>query len=602
MSVSGSDRMEIESLRDQLRRATQEIGVLRTEVHDLRRRLKDGPWHRLDPALLLMIFELAEPPAGFLDPSLARGPQSPWADALRTKKALTMVCKDWRGCALRNLYASVTLRRVGQAFALVWTLESSNDPIAPFIRSLRITFHVPGNLRVLVSKPVTQLFQRCVHATSLQLSPSFLGYYFDTPARELENDDEAFLSVLRDIAPNITVLKTDDSSVYLPHGRTPYPLRFFAPFTNVVSLSLPLFKDTRIPVYRDAPLSFIRLEQLTLNAVLPITCAAAEAIARWHLPIIKCFDLRLDFSFPCESQRSSLQDLYKIFEHHGTKIVELKLSEDNGYPTHDDQHTCLVCRDASNEDLQTIPDRLTKELCENVLPLCPYLKYAVLPFGITPKIYEELDSRPFPPLLDLLRRQMDVQHDTVNENIESRLYQWTSRPNVRTVSSSLSNAFPDPLPHLAFVPNDEELQDGSYIVHHVYGIPIVQTSWGLFCLGDIDWDEDLLAEALTNLGLPADAVRLSAYHTGLPGYDSRERLNYAWPAEEEETESESEDGSYMVDADASDTGSDESDDETLDSHASGEDENEDQEQLDEEDVLTMFFDDARRDIGCIVYA
>ncbi|KAI0323596.1 hypothetical protein GY45DRAFT_1439538 [Cubamyces sp. BRFM 1775] len=75
--------------------------------------------------LLLRIFLAIIPPTDSYDPSVGAGPWAPWISSVATRKALTLVCKQWYRPASEALYHDIVLRRMGQAAALARTLRSA---------------------------------------------------------------------------------------------------------------------------------------------------------------------------------------------------------------------------------------------------------------------------------------------------------------------------------------------------------------------------------------------------------------------------------------------------------------------------------------------
>ncbi|KAI0691291.1 hypothetical protein C8T65DRAFT_670570 [Cerioporus squamosus] len=96
---------------------------------------RDVPYEILNP-----IFRMTQPLPHEYSPSIALGPRNPWMVGLRTKKALTLVCKAWSGPATAFLYEDVVLRRMGQvcAFANMLLHSNSDRNITRLVRSIRL--------------------------------------------------------------------------------------------------------------------------------------------------------------------------------------------------------------------------------------------------------------------------------------------------------------------------------------------------------------------------------------------------------------------------------------------------------------------------------
>ena len=121
---------------------------------------------------LRFVFEFVFPPDGFLNPLLTLGPDSPWSRALRMRKALILVCKQWYAVALPFLYDNVAIRRVGQIAALKRTLDDVPGR-GSTIRSMTLLCHVPKNMVSFVASALSDVLSSCTSLTSLSLGPMF---------------------------------------------------------------------------------------------------------------------------------------------------------------------------------------------------------------------------------------------------------------------------------------------------------------------------------------------------------------------------------------------------------------------------------------------
>ncbi|KAI0691292.1 hypothetical protein C8T65DRAFT_83126 [Cerioporus squamosus] len=93
----------------------------------------------LPQEILLRIFRFTQPDSSSCSPSIIHGPQSPWLDALRTKKTLALVCKTWSAPATTLLYEEIALRRMGQITALANTLRGDNgSSLAALVQSVKM--------------------------------------------------------------------------------------------------------------------------------------------------------------------------------------------------------------------------------------------------------------------------------------------------------------------------------------------------------------------------------------------------------------------------------------------------------------------------------
>ena len=119
-------------------------------------------WSSLPHEILLPIFEYIQPYIHQHDPSVIPGPRSPWLTSLRTKKALTLVCKAWTPPATAVLYNDIVIRRMGQISALANTLNQHPD-LSDLVRSIRLDSCVVwSHCSNAVRKGLGHILSRCV--------------------------------------------------------------------------------------------------------------------------------------------------------------------------------------------------------------------------------------------------------------------------------------------------------------------------------------------------------------------------------------------------------------------------------------------------------
>lgn len=87
------------------------------------------------PEILHAIFLRTIAPSFLLEPSLRYGKKSAWCQSVRDKKSIILVCRSWCAVGTVFLYEDIALRRVGQASALLRSLED-NEELAPLIKSV----------------------------------------------------------------------------------------------------------------------------------------------------------------------------------------------------------------------------------------------------------------------------------------------------------------------------------------------------------------------------------------------------------------------------------------------------------------------------------
>jgi hypothetical protein len=96
---------------------------------------------KLPNELLREILLEAIPPRIFLDPHIGRGPNSAWCNAIRTKRSIVLVCKNWYECAIQILYEDIVFRRRGQIERFLVAL-SSNTRLPLLVKSVHVASHL----------------------------------------------------------------------------------------------------------------------------------------------------------------------------------------------------------------------------------------------------------------------------------------------------------------------------------------------------------------------------------------------------------------------------------------------------------------------------
>ncbi|THG99677.1 hypothetical protein EW026_g2723 [Hermanssonia centrifuga] len=163
-------------------------GRLLDAVNRLRR-----PHVHVHDIALRLIFEHIFPPPQLLDPLLGAGPDSPWSRAVRTKKALTLVCKTWRSVALPLLYEHVVLRRTGQIYALERTMRAAPAVFGPMVRSIQFDTYVYQNHGKISQESLVYILEQCENLRSLTISAAFLpmvDYIWSEYQEEEEREEE----------------------------------------------------------------------------------------------------------------------------------------------------------------------------------------------------------------------------------------------------------------------------------------------------------------------------------------------------------------------------------------------------------------------------
>ncbi|KAF9527352.1 hypothetical protein CPB83DRAFT_402294 [Crepidotus variabilis] len=128
--------------------------------------------NELPKEILWLIFQRVIPPVSLLDPSMAAGPDSPWARTLEMKKNLTLVCQGWREVGTCFLYGDITIRRLPQLVSLLHALEGpSGQELGKLIKSLELNCYIPGgSIAVNFGRCLQTLFRLCPSLTRFSYS------------------------------------------------------------------------------------------------------------------------------------------------------------------------------------------------------------------------------------------------------------------------------------------------------------------------------------------------------------------------------------------------------------------------------------------------
>lgn len=125
---------------------------------------------RLPNELLYMIFLRAITPHFFLDASMAGGQNTPFHQSVRTKKAITGVCKSWRRVGLEFLYEDIVFHHIGQIAVLIRILEA-NCELGKLVKSVTIYCFIPPGYDRLFKDQLRRIFDYCPLATCLNYFP-----------------------------------------------------------------------------------------------------------------------------------------------------------------------------------------------------------------------------------------------------------------------------------------------------------------------------------------------------------------------------------------------------------------------------------------------
>lgn len=195
--------------------------------------------------------------------------------AIRTLKALSLVCKLWHSVSLGYLYRHIVLHRVGQIGYLANTLRAAPNLFGPPVRQLTFACLLPDGLDAHVRHAISSIVLRCVNLKHL----SFQGFA-DMPRtlsgemvyRSAHGSEEPGLGksvaaryenptlVLWSISiPKVTLDSLTSLSVSLPSGRAlPYSVALEFPSLEVLSLWIvnPYGTTAAIQPYYEYPRSW----------------------------------------------------------------------------------------------------------------------------------------------------------------------------------------------------------------------------------------------------------------------------------------------------------------------------------------------------------
>ncbi|TCD59859.1 hypothetical protein EIP91_011288 [Steccherinum ochraceum] len=423
-----------------------------------------------------------------------------------------------------------------------------------------------------------------------------MNYYFTQTVFSLTDADQDFLAALRAIGPQITELQCEDHS----HMRLPdntsvmFPPRFLSTFSNVMILSLAVSDE--VPA-RGRSLRFAQLEELKIRLDTSHKVDAQLAdISSWIIPRLVRVGIR--YTFVPKGVLSSSSCLTTFLELHGKNIQELAI-----------QSPTIWSRVGGSIDEDDVYKHIAYTT-ENFVTCCPSLQYLCCLSWCKQSLFETLLARQPPVLLDMWGTSYEIPVRPIS---------GTFYPNVRVIDEALSH-LPN-LPRCLLHPRLSEVSQVP-VIHHVYRMHIVETTWALFTLGAPEWSEERLKQ---DLGEDIfKHIKIERWISGLPEFDFDERMNYAYLAIGD-TDSDSEDSDFvpseMEDTRSNDSESDadqedrlfenafelddydyvESQDGEFSEGTDEEDWSSSEDSLVEEEVLSMFLDHVNSDIGCIAY-
>ncbi|KAI0774628.1 hypothetical protein BD413DRAFT_535263 [Trametes elegans] len=180
---------EYAELKERENNSGEELVKLRLELHALKRRQgQSREYSSLPHEILSLIFEETLPDLYGCDPAITGpGISNLWLTSLRTRAALTVVCKGWLGPATELLYSDIVFRRMGQISALARTfreLQLGRD-LPRLVRSIRIdSCIVLPPFVYVVAEDLDFILQNCTRLISFTFRPHNAFPPEDWPPRE----------------------------------------------------------------------------------------------------------------------------------------------------------------------------------------------------------------------------------------------------------------------------------------------------------------------------------------------------------------------------------------------------------------------------------
>lgn len=236
---------------------------------------------------LRCIFETIFPPSEIVDHTLSFGGDSPWCRMVYTKKALTLVCKEYRDVALPFLYSEIVLRRVGQLPALIDTIRSDQDFFAPMIRNINFAFHVPQNCAQAVDACAAFLLKTCINLQSLSLTSAFV-HPTDTgcPIFLPPSKDSKFVSTLSEVSFKLTHFEYYNIDNGPDSVGIPITILGTNAFPNLIRLNIAvdMFAHISDDTQEFSTILFERVEDLCLWHTHKQVCKYAKFLDKLDLP------------------------------------------------------------------------------------------------------------------------------------------------------------------------------------------------------------------------------------------------------------------------------------------------------------------------------
>lgn len=417
---------------------------------------------QLHTIALRLVLETISPAPQFLDPSLTAGPDSPWCRALRTKKALLLVCRAWHNAALPLLYEDVVLRRSGQIYALARTIRSNPALYGPLIKKIRFSCYVHQNHESIARDSLVYILQHCPQLAAISFSTTFLPMIDYTWTTESPTSSQTSDTVLADPdALMMEVLKKGARLTALEYHRvfrlqdtfiySPLPLLQACPHLTTLSLFVPPAAAPTVAL-RDVHLPHLRALYLHPDTGRDDCVGTLAGVCTWALPALRALHFR-----PFVHPRRLPLHLAQLLRTHGARLHALDLG----------------CRPVEGDPGSAEATAGVFEAAAAAIAANPEFRHLVVPSSVGAS--HLLDS----PLASLAIRQVDVWASVT----ERRLLDFVgSGPplwkHARVFDLGLSNLLE--IPHLLPATEREEC-------HDVFGLRVVQRNHIVYRGGSL-WD------------------------------------------------------------------------------------------------------------------
>ncbi|KAF7798445.1 hypothetical protein EIP86_009666 [Pleurotus ostreatoroseus] len=307
---------------------------------------------KLHHIVLGCIFESAFPAheENLLDYSLSRGPNNPWCQRLRTKKAVILVSRECAVLTVKFLYRDITIRRISGLIALAETLHQKPQ-YGSIVKTLQLDCLVPTSMNKIAAESVCLVLDSCPKLYTLRFGTFFISSFLthDWPL-ETELDQMSADATITAILKHVHTLRglafTIDTKLSTPY--TP-PVPLLTQGSRLISLTL------SVPTQWRAGMDALSLPDLRELSLIVITSGNSQEIRRlagWSLPSLVTLALYTPGFLPDFYTTPFTSDLWVVLAAHGSNLQFLDFS------------SCWISGGVENEyDLDQV---------------CPRLKHLVL--------------------------------------------------------------------------------------------------------------------------------------------------------------------------------------------------------------------------------